>query len=90
MNEKLEKYQSKMEKTMDSLDAELAGIRAGRANPNVLNKIIRRTSLYLDDAFAHSPLCLVTVQNGAITAVWAIVDMGLFVGIVRAHLTIFI
>ena len=40
MNEKLEKYQSKMEKTMDSLDAELAGIRAGRANPNVLNKIM--------------------------------------------------
>ena len=33
MNEKLEKYQSKMEKTMASLDAELAGIRAGRANP---------------------------------------------------------
>lgn len=40
MNEKLEKYESKMEKTMASLDAELAGIRAGRANPNVLNKIM--------------------------------------------------
>ena len=31
---------SEQDATMDSLDAELAGIRAGRANPNVLNKIM--------------------------------------------------
>lgn len=39
MNEKLQVYDTKMQKTMNSLDAELATIRAGRANPNVLNKL---------------------------------------------------
>lgn len=40
MNEKLTIYNSKMEKTMASLDGDLGAIRAGRANPNVLNKIM--------------------------------------------------
>ena len=40
MNEKLPAYEEKMEKTMANLDSELATIRAGRANPNVLNKIM--------------------------------------------------
>ena len=39
MNEKLQVYEEKMKKTLTNLDGELATIRAGRANPNVLNKI---------------------------------------------------
>lgn len=39
MNEKLKIYEEKMTKTMANLDGELATIRAGRANPNVLNRI---------------------------------------------------
>lgn len=39
MNERLEVYDSKMQKTLANLDGELGAIRAGRANPNVLNKI---------------------------------------------------
>ncbi|KMZ53392.1 ribosome recycling factor [Dorea sp. D27] len=39
MDEKLKVYEEKMNKTIASLDGELAAIRAGRANPNVLNKI---------------------------------------------------
>lgn len=40
MDEKLKVYEDKMEKTMSNLDGELGTIRAGRANPNVLNKIM--------------------------------------------------
>lgn len=40
MNEKVKKYEEKMKKTLANLDGELGGIRAGRANPNVLNKIM--------------------------------------------------
>ena len=40
MYEKLQTYEEKMKKTMANLDSELATIRAGRANPNVLNKIM--------------------------------------------------
>lgn len=40
MNEKLNHYEEKMKKTMANLESELAAIRAGRANPNVLNKIM--------------------------------------------------
>ena len=40
MNETLQTYEEKMKKTMANLDSELATIRAGRANPNVLNKIM--------------------------------------------------
>ncbi len=39
MNERLKVYEEKMTKTMANLDGELGAIRAGRANPNVLNKI---------------------------------------------------
>lgn len=39
MNERLKPYDTKMTKTLASLDSELMTIRAGRANPNVLNKI---------------------------------------------------
>ena len=39
MNEKLKVSEEKMQKTLKSLDGELASIRAGRANPNILNKL---------------------------------------------------
>ncbi|MDO4474867.1 MAG: ribosome recycling factor [Eubacteriales bacterium] len=39
MNEKLQTYESKMQKTMASLESEYQTIRAGRANPNILNKL---------------------------------------------------
>ena len=35
----LSQYESKMEKTMESLAAEFTGIRAGRANPHILDKL---------------------------------------------------
>ena len=39
MNEKITAYDTKMTKTINNLDGELATIRAGRANPHVLDKI---------------------------------------------------
>lgn len=39
MNEKLKEYGDKMQKSFDFLKEELASIRAGRANPHVLDKI---------------------------------------------------
>ena len=39
MNERLQVFDTKMQKSLNSLEAELATIRAGRANPNVLNKL---------------------------------------------------
>lgn len=35
----LSQYESKMEKTLDNLASEYAGIRAGRANPHILDKL---------------------------------------------------
>lgn len=40
MNERLQVYEEKMKKSLASLEAELMTIRAGRANPNVLNKVM--------------------------------------------------
>ena len=39
MNEKVEQFDSKMEKTLSYLKADLAATRAGRANPAVLDKL---------------------------------------------------
>jgi ribosome recycling factor len=39
MDERLGVFQDKMEKTLGNLNDELAGIRAGRANPHVLDKL---------------------------------------------------
>ena len=39
MDESFEKYVEKMKKTLASLEAELATIRAGRANPHILDKL---------------------------------------------------
>lgn len=40
MNERLKIYDEKMTKTMKSLDSELQAVRAGRANPHVLDRIM--------------------------------------------------
>ena len=40
MNERIKTFEEKMKKTIGNLDGELSAIRAGRANPNVLNKIV--------------------------------------------------
>lgn len=39
MDERAKIYEEKMIKTLDNLDSDLAGIRAGRANPHILDKI---------------------------------------------------
>jgi ribosome recycling factor len=39
MKEELKKYEEKMEKSMGALDSEFNAIRAGRANPHVLDNI---------------------------------------------------
>ena len=40
MNEKLQVYDTKMQKTLNNLEAEYRGIRAGRANPHILDKLV--------------------------------------------------
>lgn len=40
MNERLQVYEDKMKKTIGSLESDLMTIRAGRANPNILNRIM--------------------------------------------------
>ena len=40
MNERFQVYEEKMKKTIGSLESDLMTIRAGRANPNILNKIM--------------------------------------------------
>lgn len=40
MNERIKVYDDKMQKTLKSLDSELGTIRAGRANPKVLDRIM--------------------------------------------------
>ena len=39
MDERIQKYEEKMKKTLGSLEAELTTIRAGRANPHILDKL---------------------------------------------------
>ena len=40
MDERIVKYQDKMDKTLANLDSEFVTIRAGRANPHVLDRIM--------------------------------------------------
>ncbi len=40
MNERIQVYDTKMQKTLTSLEKELMTIRAGRANPHVLDKLV--------------------------------------------------
>ncbi len=39
MNERLQVFDTKMQKTLNNLEAELRTIRAGRANPHILDKL---------------------------------------------------
>ena len=39
MNEKIKIYDEKMQKTIDHLEADYQGIRAGRANPHVIDRL---------------------------------------------------
>ena len=39
MNERLQAYDTKMQKTLANLESELRAIRAGRANPHILDKL---------------------------------------------------
>ncbi len=39
MDERVEKYEDKMKKTISNLEEELVSIRAGRANPHILDKL---------------------------------------------------
>ena len=39
MDERIQKYEDKMKKTLSNLDSDLATIRAGRANPHILDKL---------------------------------------------------
>ena len=40
MDERIKTYESKMKKTLESLEKEYVSIRAGRANPHVLDKLM--------------------------------------------------
>ena len=40
MNERIQIYETKMTKTIESLEREYNGIRAGRANPHILDKLV--------------------------------------------------
>lgn len=40
MDERIQVYETKMKKTLESLEREYNGIRAGRANPHVLDKLV--------------------------------------------------
>lgn len=40
MNAELKKYKEKMTKTLETLESEFAAIRAGRANPHVLDRVV--------------------------------------------------
>lgn len=40
MDERVQKYEEKMKKTLSGFEAELATIRAGRANPHILDKLV--------------------------------------------------
>ncbi|MDD7219579.1 MAG: ribosome recycling factor [Clostridia bacterium] len=39
MDERIQKYEEKMKKTLATLESELATIRAGRANPHILDRL---------------------------------------------------
>ncbi|MBO6137195.1 MAG: ribosome recycling factor [Lachnospiraceae bacterium] len=39
MDERINKYEDKMKKTIDNMKSEFAAIRAGRANPHILDKV---------------------------------------------------
>ena len=57
MDQRIQKYEEKMKKTLASLEAELATIRAGRANPHILDKL---TVDYYERQTTHQPVANIT------------------------------
>ena len=51
MDERLKVYDDKMKKTYEHLESEYLGIRAGRANPHVLDKL--RVDYYGTVSYTH-------------------------------------
>ena len=83
MNEKLQVYDTKMQKTLHSLDAELATIRAGRANPHILDKL---TVDYYGSATPIQQVANITVPEARMIQIqpW---ESSLIKGIEKAILT---
>ena len=54
MDERIVKYQEKMDKTLANLDSEFGTIRAGRANPHVLDQYYGRILRSTDTTAAGS------------------------------------
>ena len=66
MKEQLKLYEDKMEKTLNNLLEEYAGIRAGRANPHVLDKI---KVDYYGSPTPINQLAGISVQEGRIIVI---------------------
>ena len=83
MNEKLQKYDEKMESALKHLNKELASIRAGRANPAILDKV---TVDYYGTPTPINQIAAVSVAEARVLAIspW---DTSLMGAIERAILT---
>lgn len=83
MNEKLQKYEEKMESALKHLNKELASIRAGRANPAILDKV---TVDYYGTPTPINQIAAVSVAEARVLAIspW---DTSLMGAIERAILT---
>ena len=83
MNEKLQKYEEKMESALKHLNKELASIRAGRANPAILDKV---TVDYYGTPTPINQIAAVIVAEARVLAIspW---DTSLMGAIERAILT---
>ena len=67
MNEKLQVYDTKMQKTLHSLDAELATIRAGRANPHILDKLTEKSMVKeIEKAILTSDIGINPTNDGTV------------------------
>ena len=83
MNEKLQKYEEKLESALKHLNKELASIRAGRANPAILDKV---TVDYYGTPTPINQIAAVSVAEARVLAIspW---DTSLMGAIERAILT---
>lgn len=83
MNEKLQKYEEKMESALKHLNKEIASIRAGRANPAILDKV---TVDYYGTPTPINQIAAVSVAEARVLAIspW---DTSLMGAIERAILT---
>lgn len=83
MNEKLQKYEEKMESALKHLNKEFASIRAGRANPAILDKV---TVDYYGTPTPINQIAAVSVAEARVLAIspW---DTSLMGAIERAILT---